>query len=66
MSDASEVMSMYEDIYEECLAEATKNMAPMGYFPHEIELAAKKWYEEKIGVLGNNSPNVVGPTRGVI
>ena len=50
MSDASEVMSMYEDIYEECLAEATKNMAPMGYFPHEIELAAKKWYEEKIGM----------------
>ena len=50
MSDASEVMSMYEDIYEECLAEATKNMAPMGYFPHKIEIAAKKWYEEKIGM----------------
>ena len=61
MSVPSEVMSMYEDIYEECLAEATKNMAPMGYaheapwahvgyFPYEIEAAAKEWYEEKIGV----------------
>jgi hypothetical protein len=51
MSLPSEVMSSYEDIYEECLAEATKNMAPMGYFPHQIEAAAKKWYEEKIEVL---------------
>ena len=50
MSDVSEVMSMYEDMYEEYLAEATKNMAPMGYFPHEIEIAAKEWYEEKIGM----------------
>ena len=50
MSLPSEIMSMYEDIYEECLAEATKNMAPMGYFLHEIEIAAKKWYEEKIGM----------------
>ena len=50
MSLPSEVMSMYEDMYEEYLAEATKNMAPMGYFPHEIEVAAKKWYEEKIGM----------------
>jgi len=23
----------------------------MGYFPHQIEAAAKKWYEEKIEVL---------------
>jgi len=51
MSVPSEVMSMYEDIYEECLAEATKNMAPMGYFPHEIETAAMEWYEERIEVL---------------
>ena len=51
MSVPSEVMSMYEDIYEECLAEATKNMAPMGYFPHQIEAAAMEWYEERIEVL---------------
>ena len=50
MSVPSEVMSMYEDIYEECLAEATKNMAPRGYFSHQIAAAAKEWYEEKIGV----------------
>ena len=51
MSLPSEVMSMYEDIYEECLAEATKNMAPLGYFSNEIEVAAKKWTEEKIEAL---------------
>ena len=51
MSDASEVMSMYEDMYAPGqLWKATKNMTPMGYFPHEIEVAAKKWYEEKIGM----------------
>jgi hypothetical protein len=44
-------MSSYEDIYEECLEQATKAMMPMGYFPHAIEVVAKELYEEKIGVL---------------
>ena len=51
MSLPAEVLSMHEDIYEECLAEATKNMAPLGYFSNEIEVAAKKWTEEKMEAL---------------
>ena len=47
MSLPAAVQAMYEAMYEECLAKATKNMAPMGYFPHEIEAAAMEWYEEK-------------------
>ena len=52
MSLPSEIMSMYEDIYEECLTTATKNMAPLGYFPAEIKAAAKDLYEEKCEELG--------------
>ena len=37
-----------ETTYEECLATATKNMAIMGYFPHEIKAAAYKWYMELV------------------
>ena len=37
-----------EMTYEECLATATKNMAIMGYFPHEIKAAAYKWYMELV------------------
>ena len=37
-----------ETTYEECLAKATKNMAIMGYFPHEIKAAAYKWYMELV------------------
>ena len=51
MYEFMDLMSMYEDIYEECLAEATKNMTPLGYFSNEIEVAAKKWTEEKIEAL---------------
>lgn len=51
MSVPSNIMSSYEDIYEECLEQATKAMMPMGYFPHAIEVVAKELYEEKIGVL---------------
>ena len=48
MSLPSEIMSLYEDIYEECLEIATKNMAPLGYSPAEIKAAANDLYEEKI------------------
>ena len=51
MSLPWQVQSMYENIYEECLAEAKRNM--IGYFPHEIEAAAAKWAEEKIEALGD-------------
>ena len=47
MSLPSEIMSLYEDIYEECLEIATKNMAPLGYSPAEIKAAANDLYEEK-------------------
>ena len=37
-----------ETTYEECLAKATERMAIMGYFPHEIKVAAYKWYMELV------------------
>ena len=33
--------------YEECLEICTKRMCVMGYFPHEIEEAAKEMFEEE-------------------
>ena len=51
MSLPSSVQSMYENIYEECLAEAKKNM--IGYFPHEIQAAADLLFEEKLEALGD-------------
>ena len=37
-----------ETTYEECLAKATERRAIMGYFPHEIKVAAYKWYMELV------------------
>ena len=34
--------------FEECLEFCTKRMCVMGYFPHEIEEAAKEMYEEEM------------------
>ena len=48
MSLPSSVMSMHEDIYEECYSFCEKRMCVMGYFPWEIAAEAKKMYEEKI------------------
>ena len=33
--------------YEECLEFCTKRMCVMGYYPHEIEEAAKEMFEEE-------------------
>ena len=35
-----------EMTYEECLALSKERMGIFGYYPHEIEAAAKAWYEE--------------------
>ena len=51
MSLPSEIMSLYEDIYEECLEIATKNMLPLGYHPAEIKAAANDLYEERCNEL---------------
>ena len=51
MSLPVEVLAMYENIYEDCLATATKNMAPMGYSPAEIKAAANDLYEERCDEL---------------
>jgi hypothetical protein len=51
MSLPWQVQNMHEDIYEECLAEARKNM--IGYFPHEIQAAADLLFEEKLEALGD-------------
>ena len=40
-------MNTLKNIYEECLATATKNMLPLGYFPDEIEKTAASWAQEK-------------------
>ena len=47
MSVPNDVLSMYEDIWEECLAEAIKNMAPLGYSPAEIRATAQEWFEQR-------------------
>ena len=47
MSVPSTILSMYEDMYEECLAEATKKMFPLGCSPAEIHATAQKDFEEK-------------------
>ena len=52
MSLPTEVLLMYEDIYEECLKIATKNMRPLGYHPAEIKAAANDLYEERCDELG--------------
>ena len=39
MSLPAEIMAMYEDLYEECLVTAKKNMLPFGYSPAEIKAA---------------------------
>ena len=52
MSLPSVVMSMYEDIYEECYDFCEKRMCVMGYFPWEIAAEAKKMYEEKLEEMG--------------
>jgi len=36
-----------EMTYEECLEFCTKRLCVMGYFPDEIEEAAKKMFEEE-------------------
>jgi len=36
-----------EMTFEECLEFCTKRLCVMGYFPHEIEEAAKKMFEEE-------------------
>ena len=35
-----------EMTYKEVLALATERMGIFGYYPHEIEKAAKAWYKE--------------------
>ena len=47
MSLPAAVMAMYEDLYEECLVTAKKNMLPFGYSPAEIKAAANDLYEER-------------------
>ena len=51
MSLPVEVLLMYEDIYEECLALAKKNMLPLGFSLAEIEAAANDLYEERCDEL---------------
>ena len=34
--------------FEECLELCTKQMCVLGFFPHEIEEAAKEMYEEEM------------------
>ena len=64
MSLPTEVLLMYEDIYEECLKIATKNMRPFGYHPAEIKAAANDLYEERCNELEcwpeRGIPNVSG------
>lgn len=41
--------------YEKCLEFCQKQMCVLGYFPHEIEEAAKEMYEDRNGIDGEES-----------
>ena len=56
---------MYDKIYDDCLAKATKNMLPLGYAMFEIKAAAEDWAAEemekfaKCNYVGLNLKNVM-------
>ena len=56
---------MYDKIYDDCLAKATKNMLPMGYAMLEIKAAAEDCAAEemekfaKCNYVGLNLKNVM-------